>query len=139
MGTLEIMHMELLHETLAPEEHVAFKLVTHAPALCKSCTLRAELSPELGGGSIWMAGWTAGYTAARTTPMEKKPLTALPATWDSCLDSSKWSGAKCGPGRSSEGNPEQMPKDTSPRNGKATTQTQLSAFEVNTFSLIPGR
>lgn len=77
MGTLEIMPMELLHEILAPEEHVAFKLLTHAPALCKSCTLRAELLPELGGGSICMAVWTAGYSAARTTPMEKKPLHGL--------------------------------------------------------------
>lgn len=77
MGTLEIMHMELLHDIPAPEDHVAFQRVTHAPALSKSCTLRAELSPELGGGSIWMAVWTAGYSAARTTPMEKKPLHGL--------------------------------------------------------------
>lgn len=110
--------MHLLYASLVPSE--------------LSCHLSWE-----GAASAWLGGLL-------DTPLQgplqwKRNLcTALPATWDACLNSSKWSGAKSGRGWSSEGNPEQMPKDTSLGNGKATTQTQLSAFEVNTFSLISG-
>lgn len=76
-GTLEVMPMELLQEIMTFTGHVAFNLkwLLHLPyASLVSSHLNCHQSWVGDSNYIRMAAWTAVYTAARTTPMEKKHL-----------------------------------------------------------------